>query len=244
MKAYPGRCCPNRKLKSVRILPSLRSLSLLPAASVEQSAETLSRRLAHFLSPRAGRGGGGVDGWGAGGIECRAVLEMRIADENESVLATRPRPRYVSPPPRKKCEGSGAPNRRTTGSAHAQTSVRYERQLICCAAAGLFVPSLPRLRGRVGRGPLAFRRSATALASASERQTQSRPRFARTGGCRRYPHHRSRLSQAPGTPVVMPEGHSICISANCVLFVTPRPPENGLRIRPQEPHSLHLQDRI
>ena len=35
---------------------------------------------------------------------------------------------------------------------------------------------------------------------------QSRPRFKRSRGCGRYPHHQSRLSQAPGTPVVMPEG--------------------------------------
>jgi hypothetical protein len=37
-------------------------------------------------------------------------------------------------------------------------------------------------------------------------RTQPRPRFTRAGGCRRYPHHRSRLSEAPRTPVVMPEG--------------------------------------
>jgi hypothetical protein len=42
----------------------------------------------------------------------------------------------------------------------------------------------------------------------------------------------SRLSQAPGSPVVMPAG------------TMPGPPGNGLRDRPREPHSLHLQDRI
>ena len=62
--------------------------------------------------------------------------------------------------------------------------------------------------------------------------TQPRPRFARAGGCGCYPHHRSRLSQAPGAPVVMPEG------------TIPEPPGSGLRNRPQEPHSLHFQDRI
>ena len=62
--------------------------------------------------------------------------------------------------------------------------------------------------------------------------TQPRPRFARAGGRGRYPRHQSRLSQAPGTPVVMPEG------------TMPEPPESGLRNRPQEPHSLHFQDRI
>jgi len=62
--------------------------------------------------------------------------------------------------------------------------------------------------------------------------SQSRPRFTRAGGCRRYPHRQSRLSQAPGAPVVMPEG------------TLPKPPGSGLRNRPQEPHSLHTSDRI
>ena len=31
--------------------------------------------------------------------------------------------------------------------------------------------------------------------------TQPRPRFTRAGGCRRYPHRQSRLSEAPRTPV-------------------------------------------
>jgi hypothetical protein len=34
---------------------------------------------------------------------------------------------------------------------------------------------------------------------------QPRPRFTRSRGCWRNPHRRSRLSQAPGAPVVMPE---------------------------------------
>jgi hypothetical protein len=61
--------------------------------------------------------------------------------------------------------------------------------------------------------------------------TQPRPRFARAGGRRRYPRHRTRLSRAPCTPVIMPAGS------------LPGPPGSGLRIRPQEPHSLHFQDR-
>src|SRR5580692_80869 len=62
--------------------------------------------------------------------------------------------------------------------------------------------------------------------------TQPRPRFTRAGGRERYPRRQSRLSQAPGAPVVMPGG------------TIPEPPESGLRNRPQEPHSLHFQDRI
>jgi hypothetical protein len=46
--------------------------------------------------------------------------------------------------------------------------------------------------------------------------TQPRPRFTRTNGCRRYPHHRPRLSDAPRTPVVVPEG------------TMPRPPGSGI----------------
>jgi hypothetical protein len=37
-------------------------------------------------------------------------------------------------------------------------------------------------------------------------QAQPRPRFTQTGGRRRYPRHRSRLSGAPRAPVVVPEG--------------------------------------
>jgi hypothetical protein len=60
-------------------------------------------------------------------------------------------------------------------------------------------------------------------------RTQPRPRFTRAGGCRRYPHHRSRLSEAPRTPVVMPEGIGVCICANCVhLFALPGPPGSGV----------------
>ncbi len=57
---------------------------------------------------------------------------------------------------------------------------------------------------------------------------QPRPRFTRSRGCRRYRHHQSRLSQAPGAPVVVPEGHSSLPCANCVLFLMPGPPGNGV----------------
>ena len=49
---------------------------------------------------------------------------------------------------------------------------------------------------------------------------------------RRYLRHAARLSQAPGSPVVMPAG------------TMPGPPGNGLRDRPREPHSLRSSDRI
>jgi hypothetical protein len=56
---------------------------------------------------------------------------------------------------------------------------------------------------------------------------QPRPRFTRPRGRGRYPRRRSRLSQAPGAPVVMPEGSM------------PGPPGSGLQARPQELHSPH-----
>ena len=63
-------------------------------------------------------------------------------------------------------------------------------------------------------------------------RTQPRPRFTRSNICGRYPHHRPRLSEAPRSPVVLPAG------------TMPGPPGSGLRNRPREPRSLHLQDRI
>jgi len=50
--------------------------------------------------------------------------------------------------------------------------------------------------------------------------TQPRPRFTRSSRCRRYPHHRSRLSNAPCAPVIMPEG------------TMPGPPGSGVRNPP------------
>jgi hypothetical protein len=62
------------------------------------------------------------------------------------------------------------------------------------AAAGLSEPArLPALH-------------AWLLSQRANAATQSRPRFARAGGRRRYPRRHSRLSKAPCTPVVMPEG--------------------------------------
>jgi hypothetical protein len=81
-------------------------------------------------------------------------------------------------------------------------------------------------------GALAFRRSVAALVAGRTLTTRSRPRFTRRGGNGRYPRRSSRLSQAPGAPVVMPAG------------TMPGPPGSGLRDRPREPHSLHLSDRI
>jgi hypothetical protein len=50
-----------------------------------------------------------------------------------------------------------------------------------------------------GASPRLWPKRASALA-------QPRPRFTRTSGCGRYPHHQSRLSEAPRAPVVMPAG--------------------------------------
>jgi hypothetical protein len=84
--------------------------------------------------------------------------------------------------------------------------------------------SLRSLRNLSAWGPLAFRRSAAALA-----RTQPRPRFTRNTMRRRYLRLESCLSEAPRTPVVMPEGIAVCIGANCVnLFALPGPPGSGV----------------
>ena len=81
-------------------------------------------------------------------------------------------------------------------------------------------------------GALASRRSAAALVAGRTLATRSRPRFARRK-CEGVTFaFASRLSQAPGSPVVMPAG------------TMPGPPGSGLRDRPREPRSLQLQDRI
>jgi hypothetical protein len=60
-------------------------------------------------------------------------------------------------------------------------------------------------------------------------RTQPRPRFTRNTMRRRYLRLESCLSEAPRTPVVMPEGIAVCIGANCVnLFALPGPPGSGV----------------
>jgi len=73
--------------------------------------------------------------------------------------------------------------------------------------SGLFLFSLPRLRGRIGRGPARL----SALHRGSPRGAFLRGDSVQaalhaTGGCGSYPHHRQRLSEAPRAPVVMPAG--------------------------------------
>jgi hypothetical protein len=79
-------------------------------------------------------------------------------------------------------------------AASPQTSLRSLRKPSADAAAGLSEPArLPALHARL-------------LSQRTNAATQSRPRFARAGGHGRYPRRQSRLSKAPCTPVVMPEG--------------------------------------
>ena len=96
-------------------------------------------------------------------------------------------------PSREKAEGGGAPKgasnqcpRRTIGCRHP--NVRGARKR-------------PDAGGRSPSGAPPRRLPKRPNASA-----QPRPRFTRRRGRRRYPRRRSRLSGAPRTPVVVPEG--------------------------------------
>ena len=164
-------------------------------------------------------------------------------NDDRSPDASAPEP-CQPPPPKKKCEGSGAPiGAPSVVRACANKRAQRAQTYLLRGSGPLCLLPPPRVgEGREGaRSP--FGAPPRRLPRRANAKTQSRPRFARTRGCRRYPHHRSRLSQAPGTPVVVPEGHS-SLHFRKLRTVMPGPPENGLRIRPQEPHSLHLQDRI
>ena len=104
-------------------------------------------------------------------------------------------------------------------------------------------------------GPLAFRRSATALAGTSERSSSAQAAL----------HASGRTQALPAPPIALKpstwrSGHSAggalqfwvwqfafaqtASTANCVQCLMPGPPGSGLRDRPREPHSLHFQDRI
>jgi hypothetical protein len=109
----------------------------------------------------------------------------------------------------KKCEGSGAPiGAPSVVRACANKRAQFAQTYLLRGSGPLCLLPLPRAgEGREGaRSP--FGAPPRHLPRRANAKTQSRPRFARTGGCGRYPHHRSRLSQAPGTPVIVPEGHS------------------------------------
>jgi hypothetical protein len=133
-------------------------------------------------------------------------VERVVERTDDLVLATHPRPSFAHHNDEKrKSRGSGAPR----GASNRG------RPLF------LFLPFRGGGRGGVGSAPcddaLAFRRS-TCGACQSERTLQLSPGHASRDeeGCGRYPRHRSRLSQAPGAPVVMPEG------------TMPRPPGSGV----------------
>ena len=94
----------------------------------------------------------------------------------------------------------GAPS---VGRARANKCAQFA-PLICLRSSG-------RYGARSPSG--ASRRRLSQRANAA---TQPRPCFARPRGCGRYPRRQSRLSQAPGAPVVLPAG------------TIPEPPGSGV----------------
>jgi hypothetical protein len=125
-----------------------------------------------------------------------ALLRPSFAHHHHAI------PKIDSPPANK--GGRSAERRNPTIGRAASTSIAAHR---CPGAAARPSLLLPRLRGRVREGARppsgASPRLSPKRASAC---AQPRPRFTRTSGCGRYPHHQSRLSEAPRTPVVMPAG--------------------------------------
>ena len=111
------------------------------------------------------------------------VLAMR--------LRIRAMPRHGKRPPQKN-EG-----RRSAGRRNVFGAAPHHQMLPPDRASG----AAAALRGRspLGAPPRFLSQRPNAL-------TQPRPRFTRTGGRGRYPHHQSRLSEAPRAPVVLPAG--------------------------------------
>ena len=86
------------------------------------------------------------------------------------------------------------------------------------------------------RGPLAFRRSAAALAPASERQDSAQAALHAKHDAKALPPLKIALKQGTRAQVVMPAGHS---SLSELLCDARTARERGYKPRPQEPHSLH-----
>jgi hypothetical protein len=121
----------------------------------------------------------------------------RGADASEFCVATK---RTNLLPPEK---GGGAPKGAPSiGRARANKCTQFA-PLICLRGSG----------SCGSRSPSGA--SQRRLPERANAPAQPRPRFTRSRGCRRYPHHQSRLSKAPCAPVVMPAGHS-SLGANCV----------------------------
>jgi len=95
-----------------------------------------------------------------------------------------------------------AERRKARSQRPRHTSGRYRPNVLRARRA----PRMIRLHEPPASGALALRRSTAAFVDARTLSPRSRPRFTRTGGRGRYPRHCSRLSQAPGSPVVMPAG--------------------------------------
>ena len=102
------------------------------------------------------------------------------------------------------------------GTAEGRRSADRRIQPLSAPHNQMLPPECARARKRAQRGALASRRSTADLAAAANAATRPRPRLTRPGGRGRYPRHRSRLSQAPGSPVVMPAG------------TMPEPPGSGV----------------
>ena len=84
------------------------------------------------------------------------------------------------------------------------------------ASSNQSAPHSQTLPSESAAGALASRRSAAVLAAQINATAQPRPRFARTGGCGRYPHHRSRSQRCTSRA-----GHSAGRSM-------PKPPGSGV----------------
>ena len=118
-------------------------------------------------------------------------------------------------PSREKAEGSGAP--KGASNQCPRGAIR------CCHLNALRArcphPTLPRLRGRAGRGSPSGA-PPRRLPKRPNASAQPGPRFTRKRGRGRCPRRRSRLSGAPRAPVVVPEG------------TMPGPPEDGSQLPP------------
>ena len=132
--------------------------------------------------------------------------------KNKFVLAARLRPSFASQRSRNEATLLDASRQREAKRRKAHHPLAAHRSRQMCACAPLICR---RGSGRCGaRSPSgASRRRLSQRANAA---TQPRPCFARPRGRRRYPRRQSRLSQAPGAPVIMPAG------------TMPKPPGSGV----------------
>ncbi len=177
--------------RSLRISESAQASFIFESAGA--TATTLTRRAWRGVLSRGRERGKKIPSRGAHASElCRRTTRMSASRLSRGGPRARPFPKRREAERRQAHPTMSAPHFPMSPSENVPGAAA-RHAIGCCHPAAL------RARSPLGAPPR--------LSSQGERcRLRPRPRFTRSRGRRRYPRRRSRLSQAPGSPVVVPAG--------------------------------------